>query len=378
MHKTPRRGLIVAIAVVTIALVAATGVLAVRKLASNTTAASTIVPVSSSLPKRLAVVYSDPVDGATGIAPDAALSLTFNAPLAPTSPLPTVAPAVAGTWTRVTPSTLAFEPTVSLPPGASVSVSLPAGKEGVQGVGEHEDLAQTVTEQFTVAPMSTLRVQELLAQLGYLPLSFTPTDPTPVPASELAVDQPGTFAWRWSTLPSTLTSLWTQGSPNEIARGAIMAFESQEGLKTDGDAGPQVWAALVAAAAAGQVDAEGHYDWVDVTTTLPEHATVWRDGSPVYSTPANTGISAAPTAAGTWPVYARFTSTTMKGFNPDGTPYSDPGVPWVSYFNGGDALHGFDRSSYGFPQSLGCVEMPPANAAVVFPYTPIGTLVTVE
>ena len=49
----------------------------------------------------------------------------------------------------------------------------------------------------------------------------------------------------------------------------------------------------------------------------------------------------------------------------------------MSYFNGGDALHGFVRASYGWPQSDGCVEMPPANAAVVWPMTPIGTLVTV-
>ena len=37
----------------------------------------------------------------------------------------------------------------------------------------------------------------------------------------------------------------------------------------------------------------------------------------------------------------------MSGTNPDGSHYSDPGVPWVSYFNGGDALHGFLRASYG-------------------------------
>ena len=43
---------------------------------------------------------------------------------------------------------------------------------------------------------------------------------------------------------------------------------------------------------------------------------------------------------------------------------------WVSYFNGGDALHGFVRSSYGSPQSDGCVEMPVANAQVVYPLTP--------
>ena len=51
--------------------------------------------------------------------------------------------------------------------------------------------------------------------------------------------------------------------------------------------------------------------------------------------------------------------------------------PDVSYFNGGDALHGFTRAQYGSPQSLGCVEMPYSVAAEVYPYTPIGTLVDV-
>jgi lipoprotein-anchoring transpeptidase ErfK/SrfK len=55
----------------------------------------------------------------------------------------------------------------------------------------------------------------------------------------------------------------------------------------------------------------------------------------------------------------------------------DPGIPDVSYFNGGDALHGFIRASYGFPQSAGCVEMPYSEAASVYPYTPIGTIVHV-
>ncbi|MHB8439144.1 MAG: L,D-transpeptidase [Acidimicrobiales bacterium] len=115
-----------------------------------------------------------------------------------------------------------------------------------------------------------------------------------------------------------------------------------------------------------------------MSTTVPEAAAVWRDGSVAYSTAANTGVEGAATAVGTWPVYARYVSTTMSGTNLDGSHYDDPGVPWVSYFHGGDALHGFVRASYGYPQSLGCVEMPPSNAAVVYPYTPIGTLVTIE
>ena len=49
----------------------------------------------------------------------------------------------------------------------------------------------------------------------------------------------------------------------------------------------------------------------------------------------------------------------------------------MSYFNGGDALHAFDRASFGTPQSLGCVEMQLEEAGKVWPYTPIGTLVTI-
>ncbi|HEX4245085.1 MAG TPA: L,D-transpeptidase, partial [Acidimicrobiales bacterium] len=120
------------------------------------------------------------------------------------------------------------------------------------------------------------------------------------------------------------------------------------------------------------------YNYVYVSQVVPQTTTVYSNGAAVYTTPSNTGVAAAPTASGTFPVYIRYTTTTMSGTNPDGSKYVDPGIPWVSYFNGGDALHGFDRSSYGTPQSVGCVEMPPANAAIVYPLTPIGTLVTVS
>ena len=94
--------------------------------------------------------------------------------------------------------------------------------------------------------------------------------------------------------------------------------------------------------------------------------------------PVNTGIAGAPTASGTFPVFEHVPVTTMSGTNPDGSTYSDPGIQWVSYFNGGDALHAFSRAQYGFPQSLGCVEMDTSDAGHVYPYTPIGTLVNVE
>ncbi len=63
---------------------------------------------------------------------------------------------------------------------------------------------------------------------------------------------------------------------------------------------------------------------------------------------------------------------------PGGSTYNYPGIRYISYLNGGDAIHAFTRASFGTPQSLGCVELSLASAAKVWPYTPIGTLVTVE
>ena len=55
-------------------------------------------------------------------------------------------------------------------------VTVPGGSSGVVG-SEGQHLAQSVTSQFSVAPGSILRLQQLLAELGYLPLTFTPASP---------------------------------------------------------------------------------------------------------------------------------------------------------------------------------------------------------
>jgi hypothetical protein len=364
-----------AIVVTVCALAAATGALIDSRVSpSNAGASSTGSQTGHS---SVELLSSSPAPGATGVAPDASLSLRFSTALSAGGGRPTLNPAVPGTWIQTSPGTLAFEAAGSLPPGQTEQISVPGGASGILAAdGLH--LAQGVTVSFKVAPMSTLRLQQLLAELDYLPLSFTPSDPAPVPPTELATQQLGSFAWRWSDLPSSFVSLWSPGQLSVIVTGAVMVFESQHQLATDGEAGSQVWQALMQAAEAGQTNTYGHYDFVEVYTSIPEHLSLWRDGAMIYTTPANSGIEAAPTELGTWPVYARYVVTTMSGTNPDGSHYSDPNIPWVSYFHGGDALHGFNRSSYGTPQSLGCIEMPPANAEVVYPYTPIGTLVTVS
>lgn len=369
------RWLTVGIVVTVCALLAVTVALVVAHVGQSSAVAS----AASSTKGRatLSLLSSSPAPGATNVESDAPLSLHFNTALSQNSPQPTLSPPVAGTWVQTSPGTLAFQAAAALPPGTTEQVSVPGGSTGILAA-DGSRLAQGATVSFSVAPMSTLRLQQLLAQLGYLPVAFNPANPAPVPSAEMASPQLGSFSWRWSGLPGNFMSLWSPGVPNEVQTGAVMAFESQHQMDTDGVAGSQVWNAVLQAAETGQGNSYGHYDFVEVFTSLPEHVDVWRDGQMVYTTLANSGIEESPTELGTWPVYARYVSTTMSGTNPDGSTYSDPGVPWVSYFHGGDALHGFNRSSYGYPQSLGCIEMPPANAEVVYPYTPIGTLVTVQ
>ncbi len=111
---------------------------------------------------------------------------------------------------------------------------------------------------------------------------------------------------------------------------------------------------------------------------MPQNLTLWNNGvAQLVGIPVNTGAPGADTVDGTYAVFEHVRFSEMKGTNPDGSTYDDPNVPYASYFNGGDALHGFVRASYGSPQSNGCVEMTYANAAQVWPLTPIGTLVTV-
>jgi hypothetical protein len=213
---------------------------------------------------------------------------------------------------------------------------------------------------------------ELLARLKYLPLMFVPSLHT----SNLVVHVPGHYRWLFAQISPNLKPEFRVAGPSVVMTGAVMSFQNAGGLPTTGVVDAATWAALLAAGERHAYDPMA-YTYVRVAQTLPQQLTLFIAGRPVFHALVNTGIPASPTQPGTFPVYLRFQTTTMSGTNPNGTYYHDTGIPWVSYFNGGDALHGFLRSSYGSPQSLGCVEMTFADAGKVWPHTPIGTLVTV-
>jgi peptidoglycan hydrolase-like protein with peptidoglycan-binding domain len=328
------------------------------------------------------VVLASPAPG-TRTAPLHPIRLTFSSPFADIlgGRMPAVVPAVTGRWTTVDEHTLVFRPSgTGAPFDSHLSIRFASRLvvAGANGSGAHA--AQSL--RLSIAPASFLRLQQLLAQEGYLPLDWTPTnaDVPPTMRRELAaaVDPPaGAFRWRYPHTPHELQALWKTGEPNTIVRGAVMMFEHDHHLPVDAIAGPEVWSAVLRDAVAGKRHTDG-YSYVYVHRNVPQLLTLWHDGHTVLTSPGNTGVPAAPTALGTWPVFEHIAIGRMSGTNPDGTHYNDPGIRWISYFHGGEALHAFNRASFGTPQSLGCVELPLAAAAKVWPYTPIGTLVTIE
>ena len=297
------------------------------------------------------------------------LRLHFTSPLV-ASQLPTLklSPALATRWQQIGPRDV--QAVAVSPPASALSyaITLPTSLQCATTC--HIASARVVQTAVNVNPTWE---EQLLAQLNYLPVAFTPLVTSVSPSQQVA----GLFTWRFAALPTSFSSQWSTGADNVILRGALMNFQNVHNLPTTGNIDTVTWNTLVNAANSHQVDPAG-YNYVDVTEGSPEVMTLYLNGVNSFHALVNTGIAQAPTSLGTYPVYLRYTSQTMSGTNPDGSHYSDPGIPWVSYFNGGDALHGFIRSSYGFPQSLGCVEMPFASAGVVWPHTPIGTLVTVR
>jgi peptidoglycan hydrolase-like protein with peptidoglycan-binding domain len=332
-------------------------------------------------PSQSPVMVSFPAAG-SHISPATPIALTFSKPVSEVlgSARPELSPGTPGRWRETNSHTLVFTPSgLGAMLDSPLRVELPRAVAVTSG---GSGLRTTNQIEWTVPPGSTLRLHQLLAEAGYLPLTWQPSGAavarTPSAQAQAAVEPPnGSFNWRYPNTPHQLQAMWSPDQASVITKGAVMKFENENGLTVDGVAGPTVWRMLMTNAIAGKRLSSG-YSYVYVHREVPETMTLWHNGQTVITSPANTGISGAETELGTFPVFEHLPETTMSGTNPDGSHYEDPGIKWVSYFNGGDALHNFDRASFGTPQSLGCVELPLAASAEIWPYTPIGTLVTIE
>jgi len=218
-----------------------------------------------------------------------------------------------------------------------------------------------------------------------------------VDQSGVAAGLPGILNAALAQPPVNEQDLYTPDGSKKIAVGTW----GQDGtVVADADASAAAQA-LVAAMNGGQpvtfgvtttpqkysidkVNVGGAYDqpngskWIDVNQTTFK-VTLYEGTTQVFQTTGVTGAPITPTDNGTFYIYLRYTTQTMRGYNADGTRYVSPNVPWVSYFNASQALHGAPwRSTFGYKASHGCVNLPVPDAKYIFDWAPLGTKVVVH
>jgi peptidoglycan hydrolase-like protein with peptidoglycan-binding domain len=358
-------------------VVAATAVLAGSRRESgllSSGSASAAAPTAATTPlppTRLLALPSHTI--ADGTQP---LTVTLSATPASSSPPPTLRPAVAGTWATVGNSAV-FTPASTLQPCSTYTLTV-WGNTIATG---HSRLGRRQTIGLNVACPPIAGLQQALARLGYMGAVFHPrydVHIAPGPETRREAAEHAFHPPRGALVPDPSEAPAIEaGHLDETTKGALTVYQSDRGLEATGEPGYATWASLLASETAYRRDPRP-YTWVTVSESSPETLDVHVGDRVAFSTPANTGVPGAETAQGIFPIFSRLTSTTMTGEDVDGTKYKVEDVPWVNYFNGGDAVHGYERGSYGFPQSNGCVELPIAAAHTVYGMLALGDIVDVE
>jgi lipoprotein-anchoring transpeptidase ErfK/SrfK len=117
--------------------------------------------------------------------------------------------------------------------------------------------------------------------------------------------------------------------------------------------------------------------WIDVNLTTQTLRALEGD-TLVYTTLVSSGTWDHPTVTGQFRVWLTYESQTMDG-SLLGYDYYLENVPYVMYFYQDYALHGtFWHSNFGTPMSHGCVNLETGDAAWIYNFVSIGTVVNVH
>ena len=113
--------------------------------------------------------------------------------------------------------------------------------------------------------------------------------------------------------------------------------------------------------------------WIDVNLSQ-QRLYAYVGTQLIRSFVVSTGVAAHPTVTGTYRIYVKYTSTLMTG-----PGYYLPNVPYTMYFYLGYGIHGtYWHNNFGVPMSHGCINMRTPEAAWLFNWAPLGTVVHIH
>jgi LysM repeat protein len=153
-------------------------------------------------------------------------------------------------------------------------------------------------------------------------------------------------------------------NPNRIYPGQeiLIPGESEAGIPALGMSDRQRWRKRLPRASAGS-------RWIPHQTV---HA--WEGSELVRSFLVSTGKPSTPTVTGQYNIWIKLRYDDMRG-----PGYNLKDVPYVMYFYKGYGLHGtYWHNEFGNPRSAGCVNLRTDDAAWLYNFAEVGTLVDVH
>lgn len=230
---------------------------------------------------------------------------------------------------------------------------------------------------------------------GDAPSRYAEADPPPVDDEMdrngwVAEDTP--LAFYPTGDPAAAYTELPAGSAVEVT-GRVQGDDGEDWYRTaDGDYlpvsavdFPSAPSAPVVSAAAPTVGQTFGGNWIDVNLNLPARMTAYSGSTPVRSMLVIIGRGPMATPTGTFSILRRVANETMDSAtvgiprnSKDG--YYLTGVLFTQYFlAGGQSIHyNYWSSNWGYPGSHGCLGLSYADAAYIWNFAGIGTVVRVH
>jgi lipoprotein-anchoring transpeptidase ErfK/SrfK len=121
------------------------------------------------------------------------------------------------------------------------------------------------------------------------------------------------------------------------------------------------------------VDPQGNERWIDVNLSS-QSVSAYEGGQVLKNFIVSTGTYLHPTVTGRYHIYVKYRYTDMRG-----PGYYLPNVPYTMYFYQGYGLHGtYWHHNFGTPMSHGCVNLRTSDAAWLYGWASVGTLVNIH
>jgi lipoprotein-anchoring transpeptidase ErfK/SrfK len=214
-----------------------------------------------------------------------------------------------------------------------------------------------------VAPVS-MDVPAQPAQQSSPPLADAPQPDPALDVAPTATEEP---AVEPTAVPTEIPTEESASAPDPAATEAPsggMTMEIVEDTSTD----------LVAPEPAAPQYASGNGErWIDVDLTN-QSVYAYEGDAVVNSFIVSTGTWLTPTVTGQYKIYVKIRSGNMHG-----PGYFLPDVPYIMYFYKGYGLHGtYWHNNFGTPMSHGCVNLRTDEAAWLFNWASVGTVVNVH